>query len=75
MGVGEGRRPELAAGVVGDAEALEDALEGLGPREVVDVREALAQVVVLGADHAAHDNDLEVGLPFALHGSEARRDG
>ena len=63
MGVGEGRGPELAAGVVGEAEGLEDALEVLGAGEVVDVGEALAQVVVLRADHAAHDDDLEVARP------------
>ena len=58
------RGPELAA-EIGPRRQIEDAddvVEVLRLGEGVDVGEALAQGVVLGANHAAHDGDLEVGV-------------
>ena len=66
--IGQNRGPELAAEVVRaqrvvrQVEHPDHVVEALRLGEGVDVGEARPQGVVPGADHAAHDGDLEVGV-------------
>ena len=73
FGLGEGVGPELAAQVGVGHEVAEDDLEALGSGPDVDVGEAGAEVVRAGADHAAHNGDLEgrLTVAFLFHATEA----